>query len=55
MEVIAKVEEPKKNMAQTQAEYTEMVNDEIVVQALDALREKTAQAQTQAKELTEKF
>jgi uncharacterized coiled-coil DUF342 family protein len=54
-EVIAQVEDAKKNMAQTQAECTEMINDEIAVQVLDALREKTVQAQTQAKELTEKF
>jgi hypothetical protein len=33
------VEEAKKNMAQTQAEFTEMVNDDIAVQALYALRE----------------
>jgi hypothetical protein len=32
-----------------------MINDEIVVQVLDALREKTTQAQMQAKELTYKF
>jgi uncharacterized coiled-coil DUF342 family protein len=54
-EVIAQAEDTKKNMAQTQAECTEMINDEIAVQVLDALREKTVQAQTQAKELTEKF
>jgi DNA repair exonuclease SbcCD ATPase subunit len=54
-EVIAQAEEAKKNMAQTQAECTEMISDEIAVQVLDALREKTTQAQTQAKELTEKF
>jgi hypothetical protein len=42
-------------MAQTQEEFAEMINDEIVVKALDTLREKTVQDQTQAKELTEKF
>jgi predicted nucleic acid-binding Zn-ribbon protein len=54
-EVIAQVEDAKKNMAQTQAECAGMINDEIAVQVLDALKEKTVQAQTQAKELTEKF
>jgi hypothetical protein len=42
-------------MAQTQVECARMVNDKIVVQVLDALKEKTVQAQTQATELTEKF
>jgi hypothetical protein len=42
-------------MAQTQEECAEMINDEIAVQVLDALREKTTQAQMQEKELTEKF
>jgi hypothetical protein len=32
-----------------------MINEEITVQILDALRENTAQAQTQEKELIEKF
>jgi hypothetical protein len=32
-----------------------MISDEIAVQVLDALREKTEQAQAQAKELTKKF
>jgi hypothetical protein len=53
--VIAQAEETKKNMAQTQVECVEMINDEIAVQVLGALREKTVQAHTQAKELTEKF
>jgi hypothetical protein len=55
IEVIVQVEYAKKNMAQTQVECVEMINDEIVVQVLDTLKEKTMQAQTQAKELTEKF
>jgi hypothetical protein len=42
-------------MAQTQEECARMVNDEIAVQILDALKEKTVQAQTQATELMEKF
>jgi hypothetical protein len=42
-------------MSQTQAECTGMVNDEIVVQVLDALKENIVQAQTQVTELTKKF
>jgi hypothetical protein len=54
-EVIAQAEDANKNMAQTQAECADMISDEIAVQVLDALREKTMKAQTRAKELTEKF
>jgi hypothetical protein len=54
-EVIVQEEEEKKNMEQTQAECAEMINEDITVQVLDALREKTVQAQTKARELTEKF
>jgi hypothetical protein len=32
-----------------------VINEEITMHLLDTLREKTTQAQTQAKELTEKF
>jgi hypothetical protein len=32
-----------------------MINEEITTQVLDALREKTAQAQTQVRELIDKF
>jgi hypothetical protein len=46
------VKDVKKNMAQTQAECAEMINDEIAVQVLDTLREKIVHAQTQEKELT---
>jgi hypothetical protein len=49
------VEEAKMNMAQTQAECARMVSDEIAVQVLDTLKEKTVQAQMQATKLTEKF
>jgi hypothetical protein len=49
------VEDTKKNMAQTQAECAGMIIDEIAVQVLDTLKEKTVQAQMQEKELTEKF
>jgi predicted nucleic acid-binding Zn-ribbon protein len=54
-EVITQAEGAKTYMAQTQAECAKMVNDEIAVQVLDALKEKTAQTQTQATELMEKF
>jgi hypothetical protein len=42
-------------MAQTQAEYGRMVNNDIAVQVLDTLKEKTAEAQSQEMELKEKF
>jgi hypothetical protein len=32
-----------------------MINDEIVVQVMDALKEKTVQAQTQENDITENF
>jgi hypothetical protein len=54
-EVIVQTKDAKKNMAQTQAECAGIVSDEIVVQVLDALKEKTTQAQKKEKELTEKF
>jgi hypothetical protein len=54
-EVIVQEKEAKKNMAQTQAECVEMINNKIAMQVLDTLREKTMQAQTQAKELIAKF
>jgi hypothetical protein len=42
-------------MEQNQKNCTKMINDDIAVQVLDALREKTVHTQTQAKELTKKF
>jgi predicted nucleic acid-binding Zn-ribbon protein len=54
-EVIAQEEEAKTYMAQTQAECTGLISDEIAVQTVDTLKEKTMQAQTQAVELKEKF
>jgi peptidoglycan hydrolase CwlO-like protein len=54
-EVLAQVEEAKTQIAQTQAECVELISDEIAVQTVDTLKEKTAQAQTQATELKEKF
>jgi hypothetical protein len=55
VEVIVQEEEAKKKMAQIQGECAEMINKEVTVQVVDTLREKTMQAQTQVKELTEKF
>jgi uncharacterized protein YlxP (DUF503 family) len=46
---------PMPTMAQTKAKCAKMVNDEIAVQVLDALKEKTAQAQMHATKLMEKF
>jgi hypothetical protein len=40
-EVIAHVEEVKTYMEQTQAECVGLINDDIVVQKIDALKEKT--------------
>jgi peptidoglycan hydrolase CwlO-like protein len=54
-EVLAQAEEAKEHIAQTQAECVELISDEIAVQIVDTLKEKTAQAQTQATELKEKF
>jgi hypothetical protein len=42
-------------MTQTQEECTGLISDEIIVQIVDALKEKTLQAQTQVAELKEKF
>jgi len=42
-------------MAQKQAKCTKMISEEITAQVLYALKEKTVQVQTQARELTNKF
>jgi hypothetical protein len=54
-EVIGQVEDTKKDIAQTQVECEEMINNEIEVLVLDTLRENIMQDQTQSKELTKKF
>jgi predicted nucleic acid-binding Zn-ribbon protein len=54
-EFIAQEEEAKTHIAQTQAECTGLISDEIAVQIVDTIKEKTAQVQTQATELKEKF
>jgi hypothetical protein len=43
------------NMAQAQVECARMVSDEIAVKVLDALKENTAQDQTQETKLRKKF
>jgi hypothetical protein len=55
VEVVWQEEEEKKNMEQTQAECVEMINEEITVQVLYVLKENTAQAEAQERELTYKF
>ena len=52
-QVLAQAEEDKERIAQTQAECVEMISDEIEIQIVDTLKEKTAQAHTQATELKE--
>jgi hypothetical protein len=54
-EVLTQAEESKEHIAQTQAECMELISDEIAGQIVDTLKEKTAQAQTEATELKEKF
>jgi hypothetical protein len=41
-EVLAQEEEAKAQIAQTQAECVELISDEIPVQIVDTLKEKTA-------------
>jgi Tfp pilus assembly protein PilN len=53
--MITQLEEEKKNMAQTQAECTTMIQEEITTQALEALTEKVAQVQARERELADKF
>jgi hypothetical protein len=45
-EFLVQVEEEKKNMVKTQEDCTKMISEEIKMQVLDVLREKTTQAQT---------
>jgi hypothetical protein len=46
VEMIAELEEEKKNMEQTQAECTSTVKKEFIAQNLEALTENVAQVQT---------
>jgi hypothetical protein len=54
-EILAQEEEAKTQISQTQAECVELINDKILVQTVDTLKDKTTQAQTQASKLKEKF
>jgi hypothetical protein len=54
-QLIAQLEEEKKNMAKTHAECTTMVQEEITMQNLEALTEKAAQVQIRGRELADKF
>ena len=54
-EVLAQEKEAKAHIAQTQEECVELINDEIAIQIVDTLKEKTVQAQTQETELKENF
>ena len=54
-EFLAQAEEAKEHITQTQEEFMELINDEIAVQIVDTLKEKTVQVQTRAAELKEKF
>jgi hypothetical protein len=47
VEVLAHAEESKTQIAQTKEECEKLVNDEVAVQIVDTLKEKTVQAQTQ--------
>jgi len=49
------LEEEKKNMAQTQAECTLIIQEEVTMQELEALTEKATQIQAKGRELTHKF
>jgi hypothetical protein len=54
-EVLAQAEGDKTQIAQTQAECAGLLSDEVAVQVVDTIKEKTAQALTKATELKEKF
>jgi chromosome segregation ATPase len=54
-EVLAQAEADRTQMAQTQAECTGLLSDEVVIQVVETIKEKTAQALTKATELKEKF
>jgi formylmethanofuran dehydrogenase subunit C len=55
VEVLARAEEVKTQKSQSQVECTELISDEIAVQIVDTLKEKTVQEKTQVAELKEKF
>jgi hypothetical protein len=55
VQMITQLEEEKKNMAQAQTECATMIQEEITVQALEALTEKVMQVQERGRELADKF
>jgi hypothetical protein len=52
---VSKAKESKSHIAQTQAKCMELISEEIAVQIVDTLKERTTQVQTQATTLKEKF
>jgi peptidoglycan hydrolase CwlO-like protein len=54
-EVLAQAEAARTQMAQTQAECAGLLSDEVAVQVVDTIKERTTQALTKAAELREKF
>jgi peptidoglycan hydrolase CwlO-like protein len=54
-EVLAQAEGARTQIAQTQAECAGLLSDEVAVQVVDTIKEKTMQALTKATELKEKF
>jgi predicted nucleic acid-binding Zn-ribbon protein len=54
-EVLAQAEGARTQIAQTQEECAGLLSDEVAVQVVDTIKEKTAQALTKAAELKEKF
>jgi hypothetical protein len=55
MEMIAQLEEEKKNMVQTQEKCVVIIQEEVTTQALEALTEKSTQVQAKGRELAHKF
>jgi hypothetical protein len=53
--MITPLEEKKKNMVQAQEKCAVMIREEITMQALEALADKTAQVQARGRELADKF
>jgi hypothetical protein len=45
----------REQMAQTEAECARLLSDEVVIQVVETIKEKTTQALTIASELREKF
>jgi hypothetical protein len=52
---MAQVEESKTQIAETQEECAEWISEEIAVQIVETLKQKTVQAQTQSTDIKDKF